>query len=699
MKKVIIAEKPSLGRAIASAFFNIQKGNGYLYNDDLYITWAYGHLFELQQIEDYLPQKENGERYYWNELTYPFIPKEMKYKLKNDTKDQFDVIKSLINRNDVDEIISAGDADREGEVIIRLIIKNGLMDNKKLSRLWLPDQTLGTVRQAFQNREALSHFDNLYNEGLARSYIDWLVGINLTREVSVKSGVLYNIGRVVTPIVQAIYTRDMEIKNFIPKKYYAIESKEKIDNIEVKLASEKKFSKDEIEEANSFANRCNNGTLEVIDVIKKETKKGPGKLFSLSKLQGIAGKQGFSPANTLDIVQSLYEKGYVTYPRTNTEYLSENEKDKISNLIDILKMNGWNISFKDTKSIFDDSKIESHSALTPTNKFPAQGDLSKAEQEIYDIIFNRFISMFYAEDCVLDVTTVKLLLTMQDGAKEEFKIKGSVLKQKGWTTIEKPNFKDNMLPKMEIGDIILHNFIPTEKETTPPKKYTVDSLNEYLKHPFKKEQKTTEDEEYKDILEGVEIGTEATRAGIIDKAIVCKYISLSKNTYSIEEKGIKLIDILNKLKLSLDAEKTVEMQKLLKKVYKGEITSVDAVNWSIDFLKDFFAISKDIKIEKETYSQQREKIANCPLCRSAIYENSKGFACSNKECGLTIWKKEAFLNHFGKTVTKNVAKDFFEKGSHKFSGMKGKKGTFSATVQIEIIDSKNKKFSLKFDKK
>ena len=273
MKKVIIAEKPSLGRAIASAFLNIQKGNGYLYNDDFYITWAYGHLFELQQIEDYLPQKENGERYYWNELTYPFIPKEMKYKLKNDTKDQFDIIKSLINRNDVDEIISAGDADREGEVIIRLIIENGLMDNKKLSRLWLPDQTPGTVRQAFQNREALSHFDNLYNEGLARSYIDWLVGINLTREVSVKSGVLYNIGRVVTPIVQAIYTRDMEIKNFIPKKYYAIESKEIIDNIEVKLASEKKFSKDEIEEANSCANRCNNGTLEVIDVIKKECSK------------------------------------------------------------------------------------------------------------------------------------------------------------------------------------------------------------------------------------------------------------------------------------------------------------------------------------------------------------------------------------------------------------------------------------------
>lgn len=698
--KVIIAEKPSLGRTIATAFNKMKNENGYMCNDNVIVTWAYGHLFELKPIEAYTHSDyKKGNKYRWNEIKYPFIPSNFEFQLKDDSgiKKQYKIIQELVNRNDVDEIISAGDADREGEVIIRLIINNALKSDKQLSRLWLPDQTVQTIKKEYQNRKAISEYDRLYDEGLLRTYIDWLIGINLTREVTIKSSQLFKIGRVVTPIVQAIYNRDNEINNFVPTKYLIVEStsiNKNDEEYDIKLKTKEKYKLEELELAKEKSNVLNTNTLKVLDIKNKEEIKAAGKLFSLSKLQGVSGKKfKYSPSKTLELVQCLYEKGLVTYPRTNTEYLAEEEKEKVNGIINILSNNGSKVTFKDKKTIFDSSKIESHSAIIPTGK-EIPNDLSQDELNIYNTINNRFISVFYSEDCILDV--VEISLGYQD-LDDEFTIKGTTIKQKGFTEVEEYNSKDVILPNFSIGEIINTNFKPIETETKPPKHYTVDTLNKYLRNPFLDEKKATEDEEYKQLLEGVEIGTEATRADTIDKAIKEKYIKLEKNTYYIQEQGINLINILDKLKLNLNAHKTVEMQKELKKVYRGEKELYDSLEWAIEYLIDFFNTSKDIKIENNNSNlPNRESLGKCPICSNDVYK-VKGkygdfYSCSNyKKCNFKINSKIS-----NKTINETIVKKLLQDG--KTNTIKGFKSKVGKDFEAKLILDKEGNIKFEFKK-
>lgn len=367
--KVIIAEKPSLGRTIASALGVRDKYDGYLSNGEIAVTYAFGHLLELKDMDAYF-----GHKVPWGE-NLPFYPDPFEFDLKKDVKKQFDIICKLINDSDTDEIICAGDADREGEVIVRLILRAGLKSYKKITRLWLPDQTPQTITKQMEERKLDSEYDNLYYEGLARTYIDWVLGINLTRSISSIANQMMSIGRVICPIVIAIYERDKSIDEFIPQKYYSLVSN--VDGIE--LVSKIKFDATDKANALSICDDYNATGGRVVDVSSKDTVKNSPRLFSLSKLQGYCGKKfKLKPAETLAVVQSLYEKGFVTYPRTNTEFLSENEKDKVKDLIQIHDMNG-ELIYKDTKRVFDDSKIESHSALSPTEKVADISSLSEKE--------------------------------------------------------------------------------------------------------------------------------------------------------------------------------------------------------------------------------------------------------------------------------------------------------------------------------
>ena len=610
--KVIIAEKPSLARTIASALGNPTKKTGYLQVDDVIITYAYGHLLELKDMNEYF-----GEKIKWGDKL-PFYPTTFKYHLKKQkgVKEQFNIIQSLINDENTTEIICAGDADREGEVIVRLILKFALKDNtKKITRLWLPDQTPDTIRKEMNNRKLDSEYDNLYDEGLTRMYIDWLLGINLTRSISSKANTLLNIGRVICPIVMEIYNRDMQIKNFVPEKYYGIESK--VNGIN--LTSKQKYKKDELEKCKMICQDFNSNQAYVKDIEKKEVIKKSPKLFSLSKLQGYCGKKfKLKPKETLEIVQALYEAGYVTYPRTNTEYLSENEKDKVKELISIYTTNKLPLAFKDTKRIFDDSKIESHSALMPTNKQVGEG-LSKKELDVYNAIFNRFKSNFCAEDCVIEET--KAIISVGNKYQEDITIKGVQLQKSGWTMVENDVYLTKFLPALEKGKQVNVDFKTIEKATNPLKKYTVETLGNWMTNPFRKET-DTEDEEYKALLSGCEIGTEATRAGIIDKAINIEYISLKNNVYSIEKKGEFMVNVLNQLKCDMSPTRTVELQKELKKVYKGELSTKEAIETTIKFLDNYFKSANEVDEKAIQFNSKStvEMIGKCPWCSKPIYK-------------------------------------------------------------------------------
>ena len=625
----IIAEKPSLARNIVAGIGEMKKKNGYFENSEYIVTWAFGHLFSLCDIEDYSPLPSESRK--WTLDNLPCFPDKFRFRLKKDdkgkeddgVKKQFETIKALLNRKDVDKIVNAGDSDREGEIIVRLCVNNALSENKPFYRLWLPDQTPQTVSKALSEMKEEKEYENLANEGFSRTYIDWLYGVNLTRYASIKTGTLLRVGRVIIPIVKAIYDRDLEIENFKPEIYYALVSKAKTNGEVIELTSKYKFSAAEKAKAERCCERMN--VLEAIVTDKKSKKEilFPGKLYSLTKLQNFLGKKYKMPMEkSLSIVQKLYENGYVSYPRTNSEYLATNEKDKVKQIISGVKKLGYPVVFKDKKTIFDDSKIESHSALTPTYKIPDKGSLDDDEFTVYSAILRRFVAIFCEEECYIE----KSELTISLGGKEDYSIKGSMILTEGWTKYDGGEKKDKMLPKLEKGDKVNVDFHPEEKQTQPPKHYTIETLNNYLKNPFKDDKTSDEndDEDYKAIFKGLELGTEATRTGIIDNAKKSGYISLKKDVYFIENGGKYLIEQLSDMNISMDKYKTSRLGQALKKVYHGEMTIDESVKMAENEIRQVFETDKNAG--SGFYG---DVIGKCPKCGKNVARGRYSYACED----------------------------------------------------------------------
>lgn len=689
---LIIAEKPSLARNIVSAIGNMKRNDGFYSNDKYLVTWAFGHLFTLADIEDY---EENVTDYKWKLDNLPCFPKKFKFNLKKDNnkkevdagvKKQFDIIASLCNREDVTEIVNAGDADREGEVIIRLCIENGLKSEKKTSRLWLPDQTPETINAGLLDMKLEDEYDNLANEGFARTYIDWLYGVNLTRYATLKTGTLLRVGRVIIPIVKAIYDRDMAIRNFKPDIYYGLWSNEATNDELVELNSKEKFDKKDQNKALELCQKYNASEAIVTDKKVKKDTMNPPKLFSLTKLQNYLGKKyKMSMDKSLDIVQKLYESGYLTYPRTNSEYLATAEKDKIKTIINNISKLGYPVKFKDKKTIFDDSKIESHSALTPTYKIPDKSKLTDEEFLVYQTVIKRFVAVFCSEECQVEKTEIKIKV----GDYEEFNLKGNIILVPGWTKFSEANSKDKILPNLNIGDHVNINFVPKEKETSAPKHYTIETLNNYLKNPFKDDKKELENsdeseddtDDYKAIFEGLELGTEATRTGIIDNARKSEYIALKKDVYTILPNGEFLIESLMQMEISMDKYKTSELGKALKQVYHNEITVDDSVELACKEIREVFN-KKEVPLEQDTdIGFFGDVIGKCPLCGSDVTKNRFNYGCSNyKNCKFKI--NTTICN---RAISKRNAELLLKDGiTSKIEGFTSKNGKlFSARLKLD----------------
>lgn len=689
---LIIAEKPSLARNIGAGIGKMSNRNGYLEGNGYLITWAFGHLFSLADVEHYNPSPDGNGR--WTMKNLPCFPEKFDFELRRDAKKQVDpgiekqfaVIKHLCNREDVDIIVNAGDADREGEIIVRLCIQNALTTRKDIRRLWLPDQTPQTVAAALADLKPDSDYDRLADEGFARTYIDWLYGVNLTRYATLKTGSLLRVGRVIVPIVKAIYDRDMAIQNFVPEKYYIIASKEQTNGEVVELNGKEKFSADMLNRAEELCGKYNASDAIVTSVKRKKDTLLPGKLYSLSKLQNVLGKKyKMSMKQSLDIIQRLYENGYLTYPRTNSEYLATSEQGKVKTILEACKKLGYPVEFKFSKRIFDDSKIESHSALTPTYKIPDASKLSADEMKVYSTVFRRFVAVFCSEECLVE----KSEITIRVGDYEDFTIKGTVILRRGWTKYDDYTQKDKILPKLSKGDRVVINFKPVEKETAPPRHYTIETLNNYLKNPFKDEKAARDDsegaddsEDYRAIFEGLELGTEATRTGIIDNARNSGYIALNKDVYTILPGGIFMIESLIKMNINMDKYKTSQLGQALKKVYRGEIAVEDAVALTRDELTEIFAL-RDAPIELDTDNGFiGDVVGACPLCGGTVRRTKYGYGCSNykeKDCKFSVG---AYI--LGRSISKSNIKLLLETGrTSKIQGFTSKNGKkFDAYLKI-----------------
>ena len=692
--KLIIAEKPSLARSIVTALGGTAKGSGFYTAGEYIVTWAFGHLFSLADVE-YYTGGESGSR--WTLDGLPCFPAEFCYELRKSSKGddgtarQFDVIKKLCRRDDVDTIINAGDSDREGEIIVRLCIMKAFdlkptqpffVEGKRFARLWLPDQTAETIQAATAASPDESGYDRLADEGFARTYMDWLYGINLTRYATLKSGTLLRVGRVIVPIVRAICERDRAIRNFVPEKYYQPRSCAETNGAEVELLSKLKFDKDSLSDCEKKCAGYNALGAVVTAVKRKKDKLSSGKLWSLSKLQSFLGKKyKMSMSRSLEVLQKLYEDGYVTYPRTNSEYLATAEKDKVRRVIGSVAKLGYPVTFKDTKQIFDDSKIEAHSALTPTTKIPDKKRLSEDEAIVYGAIMRRFAAMFCSLDCIVDKTEIKITVGTPHETGEEFTLKGMVMVEPGWTKYDDYTAKDKVLPPLKKGDSVNINFKPVTKETSPPKHYTIETLNNYLKNPFrdelsKKDDDADDSEEYRAVFEGLELGTEATRTQIIDNARSSGYIQLKKDVYTILPDGEYLVDALGSMGIGMDKYKTAELGRALKRVFRGEMSVRDATQIAEKEIADVFARSNSI----DSTGFAGDMIGTCPLCGREVLRTRRGYGCKGyKEgCKFTIWSTVA-----GRSISVVEAKQLLGEGrTEVLDGFISKKGTkFSARLK------------------
>ena len=692
--KLIIAEKPTLARNIVDGIGKMEKKNGYYINEEYIVSWVFGHLFSLVDVESYTGMESVG----WTLDNLPCFPEKFKFELKKGSdkkvdsgvKRQFSIIESLCNRSDVDTIINAGDADREGEIIVRICIENALKTKKTAKRLWLPDQTPKTVRDALGNMKDDKEYDNLANEGLARTYIDWLYGVNLTRYATIRTGKLLRVGRVIVPIVRAIYDRDMEIRNFKPELYYSLQSNEKTNGEMIELIGKEKFTKDKLDEAMAKAELYNKTGAFVADAHKKRDTVPPGKLYSLSTLQSVLGKKyKMSMSESLKIIQGLYEAGFLTYPRTNSEYLATAEKDKIRAIIANVSKIGYPVRFKDSKYIFDDSKIESHSALTPTYKIPDAAKLSEKEKQVYSTVMRRFVAVFCSEDCIADKSELKIKV----GELEEFVLKGTVLIEKGWTKYDDYAQKDRILPNLSIGDEVKINFAPREKQTSPPRHYTIETLNKYLKNPFKDDKARAKEleengeiddaDDYKAVFEGLELGTEATRSEIINNAKNSGYIDIKKDVYTILEGGEYLIESLERLSINMDKYKTSEMGKALKSVFRGDMSVEDSVKKAEGEIAAIFKNGGSSPLPSPVNTGKLGEIAGkCPICSKNVIRGNTSYGCIGYKDGCEF---RLGVNICKKTIPRNEVSRLLATGeTSKMRGFISKKGkSFEAKLALQ----------------
>ncbi len=703
MKQVIIAEKPSVAKNIADAVNSKIKRDGYFEGDSFYITWAFGHLLELYDAKDYDEKMSN-----WRLNHYPFIPNDFKYKVKSDAKDkskvdygankQLETIKELITSDDVSGVISACDYDREGQIIGDIIIEF-LETHKNVDRLLLNEWTPKEIQKGLDKLVSNQTLKPLRDAGISRQWADWTIGINLTSVATLKyqrgSGKPLKIGRVLLPTLKIIYDRDIEIENFVSDTYYKLICQFETKNQEVYEGVFNLDKKDKFNDSKQLLdikNIVDHHDSLINNKTSEKKNEYPQGLFNLSNLQGhVTSKyKGWSSDKVLKVAQDLYEKKFLTYPRTASVALDESLIDKTKKVLDVIKKDlpyEDEVVFSDSKRVFDNRKVESHSAIIPTYIIP--GKLSEDERIVYESVKNRFIMQFMPV-AEYEEATIETIVE-KNGFAGSFISKGRIQLVEGWKKVEKVQSKDTILPNVNIKDHVkCQSSAIDEKSTKPPKRHNEKTLLRVMETCGKKYKEEDSDEMISAILSGFSIGTPATRAETIQKLKSVGYITTKGKSLLVTEMGRKLVECFP-IKDLFDLEYTGKLEKVLSEIGKGTIPMSDFLsdinnftNQSVDLIKkDAFHIIDQGEMRE---IKDREVIGTCPHCKSDVIVGEKGYGCTNWKggCQFIVWKNDKFLNSLKVRVTKDTVKLLLEHGkvySKEFVSKKGNK--FEAVLTYE----------------
>lgn len=691
-KTVILAEKPSQASAYADAFDHSERKDGHFVVSDkefanAVITYGFGHLVSLFSPEDY---HEKWKK--WDLNTLPLLPTEYRFKVSDGKQKQYTIVKKHLD--EADTIIIATDGDREGEAIARLIINLSGNNHKQLKRLWINSLEKEEIKNGFHHLRNGEEFYSSYKEAETRQIADWLVGMNLSRLYTLymqKNGMkgVFSIGRVQTPTLYLIYQRNKEIAEFVSKPFYELYGRfsHKKGVYQGKYAGrfDSEFDLEAFKEKQEISDSAPG---QITSVKTEEKKQYAPKLFSLSDLQATANKRfHYSASETLKIVQGLYEKKLVSYPRTDTNYISRPEFDYLKNALpSYLNLVNETIAepqLKENKRYVDGANVQEHYAIIPTRTLPNLAALSQKERNMYALILYRTLSMFekpYIYDETTIETTVHAVL---------FKTTGKVEKVMGWRKfyknekeMKKTTEENQTLPTVREGDAVASHFYTKEGKTQPPKYYTEGTLITAMKNVGR----DAEDEENKAILRETEgIGTEATRANVIETLKKQDYITLQKNNVLVTPKGETLCEVIQNDEIA-NASMTAKWEKYLKKIRNQEGTQEAFLSSITNFIHHLIQKVPDTfensAIKKHTEKGEANTVMGvCPQCCKNVLDKGKFFGCAGyrEGCTFTLPKKWS-----EKTLTKKNVKDLLSKQETSLiKGFKSKKGTpFNAKLKL-----------------
>ena len=693
-KFLVIAEKPSVAQSYAKNLSAYKREDGYLEGESCIVSWCLGHLAEYAQPEEYDPKYEK-----WQFDDLPILPEAWKLKVSKDKKKQFDVLKGLMTRSDVEYLVNGCDAGREGELIFqRVYVLAGC--RKPVKRLWISSMEDAAIQKGFQTMKSEEEYKNLCMAAVCRAQADWLIGMNGTRAYTTRYFKRLVVGRVQTPILAMLAERQERIEHFQKEAFYKVALTDgKLTVVSENIANE--------EAAELLAALCN-GSTAVVTQMKKERKKSfPPKLYDLTSLQREANRYfGYTAKRTLDMLQELYEEKLVTYPRTDSQFVTEDMKDSVEELVEKMPVL---LSFVDygqlghgIKRVINNAKVSDHHAILPTKEVVEKGiaDLPADKKNLMMLICQQLVQAT-GEEYLYEQTDITVKCQEHD-----FKARGKIPVQMGFKEVEKA-FKQLCVKAEPVEEKEKETSIPAGYEegmrlfpvkaektthyTSPPKPFNEDTLLAAME--------TAGNKEFDSETEKKGLGTPATRASIIEKLVSSGYAQRKGKQILPSTEGKELVKVMPEYLKS--AVMTAEWENQLLMMEKGQITDTQFMGEITSLVRKILEVCREIpEEERRRFQTAREVIGKCPVCGCDVFEGKQNFYCSNRQCDFALWKENRFLGSMEKNLDKKMARELLDKACTHVKGLYSKKKDmkFDADLLLTLEDGKPR-FHLEFPKK
>ena len=693
-KFLVIAEKPSVAQSYAKNLSAYKREDGYLEGESCIVSWCLGHLAEYAQPEEYDPKYEK-----WQFDDLPILPEVWKLKVSKDKKKQFEVIKTLMNRSDVEYLVNGCDAGREGELIFqRVYVLAGC--RKPVKRLWIGSMEDAAIQKGFQTMKSEEEYKNLCMAAVCRAQADWLIGMNGTRAYTTRYFKRLVVGRVQTPTLAMLAERQERIEHFQKEAFYKVALTDgKLTVVSENIANE--------EAADLLAALCN-GSTAVVTQMKKERKKSfPPKLYDLTSLQREANRYfGYTAKRTLDMLQELYEEKLVTYPRTDSQFVTEDMKDSVEELVGkmpvLLPFVDYGQLGHGVKRVINNAKVSDHHAILPTKEAVEKGisDLPSDKKNLMMLICQQLVQAT-GEEYLYEQTDITVKCQEQD-----FKARGKIPVQMGFKEVEKA-FKQLCVKAEPVEGKEKETSIPAGYEegmrifpvkaektthyTSPPKPFNEDTLLAAME--------TAGNKEFDSETEKKGLGTPATRASIIEKLVSSGYAQRKGKQILPSTEGKELVKVMPEYLKS--AVMTAEWENQLLMMEKGQITDTQFMGEITSLVRKILEVCREIpEEERRRFQTAREVIGKCPVCGCDVFEGKQNFYCSNRQCDFALWKENRFLGSMEKNLDKKMARELLDKACTHVKGLYSKKKDmkFDADLLLTLEDGKPR-FHLEFPKK